>query len=195
MIIDILADIGYSYIKSKGINIRINKNKLKERSRNLISDSIENLESFFSKNKSILIGVNDVDTLKPTKELLSFIDKYLFSLDDFNITFLVVTTNISGKLNQDIFLDEFEELGSKFPVIFHDFENAKFNYVGTTDKGTEVKVNRIITEYDGILYISSIVPHYFSGFTGNRMFIIPGIAHYETIKIIFLLLWMKKVEI
>jgi len=67
-------------------------------------------------------------------------------------------------------------------VLSHDVSSVK-NYLncGITSRGTEVLVNPIINEFDTVITIGSVEPHYFAGFTGGAKSIVPGIASLKTI--------------
>ena len=54
-------------------------------------------------------------------------------------------------------------------------------YLGTTSRGTEVRLNRKLTEADLILCLGGIEPHVLVGFSGGLKVILPGCASAETI--------------
>jgi len=54
-------------------------------------------------------------------------------------------------------------------------------HLGRTSRGTEVWVNRLLTESRSVVVINSVEPHYFAGYTGGRKSLIPGLAGYETV--------------
>jgi nickel-dependent lactate racemase len=64
----------------------------------------------------------------------------------------------------------------------HDSTAENLVYVGTTSRNTDVNVNPILLEYDQILVINSVEPHYFAGFTGGIKSVIPGLAAISTIE-------------
>jgi nickel-dependent lactate racemase len=67
-------------------------------------------------------------------------------------------------------------------VRFHDCRKEKeMVYLGETSRGTRVLINQEIMMADRLLVIGSVEPHYFSGYTGGRKGIIPGLAGYSTI--------------
>jgi nickel-dependent lactate racemase len=55
-------------------------------------------------------------------------------------------------------------------------------YLGTSQNGTEMYVNKIAVDAHKIVIISSVEPHYFAGYTGGRKSFLPGIAAYKTIE-------------
>jgi nickel-dependent lactate racemase len=54
--------------------------------------------------------------------------------------------------------------------------------VGRTPRGTEVEVSGRLFEYDNIVAVGSVEPHWFAGYTGGRKSIVPGVASFETIR-------------
>ena len=57
-------------------------------------------------------------------------------------------------------------------------------YLGTTPRGTPVKVDKRFLESDLRLVIGLVEPHFMAGYSGGRKVIIPGIAHEETIRVL-----------
>jgi Uncharacterized conserved protein len=55
-------------------------------------------------------------------------------------------------------------------------------YLGKSKNGTEMYINKLVTEYGNILVIGSVEPHYFAGYTGGRKSFLPGVASYKTIE-------------
>jgi nickel-dependent lactate racemase len=64
----------------------------------------------------------------------------------------------------------------------HDPEPDDLVYVGTTSRGTEVRVNPLVAEASLIIGIGTSNPHYFAGYGGGAKIILPGICGRETIK-------------
>src|SRR5690606_28106050 len=57
-----------------------------------------------------------------------------------------------------------------------------FVYLGTTTRGTPVKINRLAVEADHVILTGGISFHFLAGFSGGRKSIVPGIAAQETIQ-------------
>jgi nickel-dependent lactate racemase len=72
--------------------------------------------------------------------------------------------------------------GSSRKVLQHDCrDKASLFHAGTTGRGTEVWLNRLLREHDLVVSVSAVSAHYFAGFGGGRKSIIPGLAGHETI--------------
>ncbi|QDR81532.1 nickel-dependent lactate racemase [Sporomusa termitida] len=59
---------------------------------------------------------------------------------------------------------------------------GQFRYFGTTSYGTPVYFNNKVVEADHIICTGSVVHHFFAGFGGGRKAMLPGVAHYETVR-------------
>jgi nickel-dependent lactate racemase len=67
-------------------------------------------------------------------------------------------------------------------AITHDAaDTANLVDLGTTSRGTPVKINRLAVECDRLIVTGTVVLHYFGGFGGGRKSIVPGIAGVDTI--------------
>ena len=84
--------------------------------------------------------------------------------------------------------EEFIELCSadvchRVRVVNHDaWDSENMVHVGKTSRGTEVRVNRIVTEADKVILTGGVIYHYMAGFGGGRKSILPGVASIETIQ-------------
>lgn len=64
----------------------------------------------------------------------------------------------------------------------HDpFDDANLVEVGTTSRGTRVRINRRAIETDRLIVTGAVTLHYFGGFGGGRKSLVPGLAAIDTI--------------
>jgi len=69
----------------------------------------------------------------------------------------------------------------RYRVREHDARDAEACvHVGTTAAGTDIHINRLVTEADRVIATGTIVHHYFAGFGGGAKLFVPGVAAYET---------------
>ena len=61
-------------------------------------------------------------------------------------------------------------------------EQNDFVPIGTTSRGTKVEVNKRVVEADRKILTGLISYHYYSGFTGGRKAVVPGISSFDTIQ-------------
>src|SRR6267142_2912804 len=62
------------------------------------------------------------------------------------------------------------------------YDSDRLITLGTTARGTVVKVNSALKEFTRVVIVGGISFHYFAGFTGGRTSISPGLASAETIE-------------
>jgi nickel-dependent lactate racemase len=154
----------------------------------IISDSLREpiksltFEEFTQNYRSILIIVNDNARATPTPKILKQILPFL---DGKRIGVIVASGTHPLPSEEDmkeIILGEFYSRLRKLLVFHNSREADSFITIGTTSRGTTVRVNNIINEYEAIVAINSIEPHYFAGFTGGRKSFLPGISAFESIE-------------
>ncbi|MGZ7193326.1 MAG: nickel-dependent lactate racemase family protein [Halobacteriota archaeon] len=68
-------------------------------------------------------------------------------------------------------------------VHIHEAKDEKAHeQICTTELGTDVWIDRALADQDVLLFINSVEPHYFAGYTGGRKSILPGMAAYSTVE-------------
>lgn len=144
-------------------------------------EASKKFEAFLSNAHEILIIVNDADRDNPTPFVLDYIVPFL---EKRPIQFLIATGTHPYPTEKDlqkIFGNHLTRFNTMIEI--HQataLENCVF--VGRTQRGTEVKLNRLVVEANHILVIGSVEPHYFAGFTGGRKAFLPGCSAYETVE-------------
>jgi lactate racemase len=137
----------------------------------------------FEPGKGTLYIINDLDRPTPTVRLLTLLEKrYPKAL----LGDVLVATG-AHKLDSSV-----EDVGKKLlgglygaflgRIFFHDSRNDPTVLVGKTPKGTVVEVSQRLFEYEKVVAIGSVEPHWFAGYTGGRKSLVPGIASFETIR-------------
>jgi nickel-dependent lactate racemase len=63
-------------------------------------------------------------------------------------------------------------------------KDADHIFLGTTQSGTPVKIDKRFMDSDLRIVIGLVEPHFMAGYSGGRKVIIPGIAHEETIRVL-----------
>ncbi len=74
-----------------------------------------------------------------------------------------------------------QEVIDKVTVIDHDCDAEDQVYIGTTSRGTKVKVNRLVIGRK-VIVVGGTVHHMMAGFGGGRKNILPGVASRDTIR-------------
>jgi len=75
----------------------------------------------------------------------------------------------------------YEELSGRVHI-HRSKEEDEHEFICTTSRGTELRVDRAALDHDLLIMINSVEPHYFAGFTGGRKSILPGISWYGTVE-------------
>ncbi len=140
------------------------------------------LELFLKKTNRLLVLVNDATRPTPTARLLAHIRGALDQHAD--VRFLVATGSHRPPTEEEyevILGDLYGHYRGR--TVAHDAHcDEDMVYLGISSNGTEMYLNRMVSEADGVLVLSSVEPHYFAGYTGGRKSFLPGIAAYRTIE-------------
>jgi nickel-dependent lactate racemase len=137
---------------------------------------------FVEKFESILLIVNDHARATPTPKVLKHLMPHLKGK---RIGVIVASGTHSLPSEEDlenlILGEYYSEL--RKALVFHNSKAPESMIpIGRTSRGTDVRINRIINEYEAVVAINSVEPHYFAGFTGGRKSFLPGISAYESIE-------------
>lgn len=137
-------------------------------------------KSFLKDCGKLLVIVNDGTRPTPTARVLKFIQP---DLDGLDVQFIIATGVHRAPTEEEfrfIFGDLYDHYKDR--VWSHDARNDEMSYLGVSSNGTEMHINKLVTQYDKVMIIGSVEPHYFAGFTGGRKSFLPGVASYKTIE-------------
>ncbi len=116
-----------------------------------------------------------------------FLDALSAIFQSLNIEDEKVKILISTGLHRNPTLEELhrmigEEHINRFDIIFHDANNEiELEYVGDTKSGNSIYLNSRYVEATVRIVTGYVEPHFFSGYSGGRKAIVPGIAGKNTI--------------
>lgn len=138
--------------------------------------------TLFLAGDKVTIVVSDITRLVKLHEYLPTVVKRLNSLGipDEDILVLTATGTHRGQTPEERKKIVGEELFARLEVIDHDCDHSEMVQVGTTPRGTEVVLNRLVVDRKVIL-TGGIVHHLMAGFGGGRKSILPGVASRRTI--------------
>lgn len=138
------------------------------------------LTDFLGGHGEFLIVVNDATRQTPTAKVLKGLDEIFHGSEP---EVLVATGSHRAPTEDELksILGDFMG-GHSGRIGYHDSRTSQMLEVGVTSRHTPVRVNRRLLEFDRVLLINSVEPHYFAGFTGGRKSILPGLSSYETIE-------------
>ena len=100
--------------------------------------------------------------------------------DDLEI--IIATGTHAGGSEEDLRTLVTSDVFDKVRTVNHDCMADDLVYLGTTDYGTPVRVNRDAAEADLVICLGAATYHVMAGFGGGRKSILPGISSLETIK-------------
>jgi len=79
-------------------------------------------------------------------------------------------------------LNSYGDIYNQYRFVHHDSrDEGLMEPVGTTSRGTGVKVHRAVLRHDLLVTFGAILHHYFAGFGGGRKLLFPGMAAYDSI--------------
>lgn len=133
----------------------------------------------FLREPTLLI-INDAHRATPSY----VVTEALLSIEENKITQLAIATGTHSPPSEEEIDKLVRGKAKKLPLLVHSAheELEEYTYWGRTDRGTEVYLNKIIDNFDRILCINSVEPHYFAGYTGGVKSIIPGLASFKTVE-------------
>ena len=143
----------------------------------------KDLNEYIGERKKIGIMVNDRNRSTKTSLVLEYMMRDSPSILEKSTVIISTGTHIEPTESdlREILGSTYDEMISKCHI--HRSRNDdEHTYIGTTSKGTEIYLDRIVDDMDYLIMINSVEPHYFAGFTGGRKSILPGIASFKTIE-------------
>lgn len=135
--------------------------------------------------RSACILICDITRPVPNK---LFLQPLIRTLMDAGVPAKDITVLVATGLHRPNLDDELAELvGDPWVletvnVVNHYARNDQDHvYVGTTPRGTVVRLDRRFVEADTKIATGLVEPHFMAGYSGGRKVIAPGVAHAETI--------------
>jgi nickel-dependent lactate racemase len=139
-------------------------------------------EEFIQCAPRLLVIVNDATRPTPTARVLDLIGPALEKHPD--VRFLIATGVHRAPTEEEfgfIFGAHYQHWKGR--VFSHDArKDAEMVDLGVSSNGTEMAVNRMLTDIGNMILIGGVEPHYFAGYSGGRKSILPGVAAFKTIE-------------
>lgn len=158
--------------------------------RALICEAIENpidspgLERLIHPDSTIAIVVDDHTRPTPTKDILEIVLQKLVNL---GVKDEKIKITVGNGLHREPTPEEIvnifgEDILDKYDIKVHDArDESVLTYIGTTQAGTPLYVNKRVADADLVITLGVIKSHGFAGFTGGAKSILPGVSRRETI--------------
>jgi len=142
------------------------------------------LKEVVKPGESVVIIVNDITRVVKTDVFLPVIVEELNNCGvlDSNITILVATGLHRGHTSDEYRYIIGDPMFKRLRIVDHvGTDMSSMDYVGTTARGTEVYVNKLVTRSDRVILTGEVTYHQLAGYTGGRKSILPGVASEKTI--------------
>ncbi len=98
-----------------------------------------------------------------------------------NITFYIAYGTHPAQSREEC-IHSYGETYDQFKFVHHNSrDESTLTSLGTTSRGTEVKILKDLLNHDMLITFGAILHHYFAGFGGGRKLLFPGMAAYESI--------------
>jgi nickel-dependent lactate racemase len=141
------------------------------------------LKQLLGGNENILIVVDDYTRPTPVAAILPSLMNELKNAEikTGRIKILVALGTHRPMTEAEIEKKFGKEIVGQYPIFNHTWwDSSQLSYLGETESGTPIFINRLVKEVDFIIGIGQIVPHRVSGFSGGGNIIQPGICGEET---------------
>jgi nickel-dependent lactate racemase len=133
--------------------------------------------------EDVLIIVDDYTRTTPVRKILPRLMKELEhgGIKHDAIKILIALGTHRPMTEEEIKWKFGEDIPKQYSILNHHWwDSSQLSYLGETERGTPIFVNRLVEEADFIIGIGQIVPHRVSGFSGGGNIIQPGICGEET---------------
>jgi len=133
--------------------------------------------------KDVLILVDDYTRTTPVQKVLPRLMRELemAGIKSSGIKILIALGTHRPMTEEEIKEKFGKDFSERYSILNHPWwDSSQLSYLGETEGGTPIFVNRLVEEVDFIIGIGQIVPHRVSGFSGGGNIIQPGICGEET---------------
>jgi lactate racemase len=148
------------------------------------------LNEIVKKGNKVIILVDDITRLTPAKQILPPVLNEINQggVPDEDIT-IVIALGTHRQMTQDEINSKYgEAVVNRVKIVNHNcLDNNNLKHYGTTRRGTDIWVNRLVVEADVRIGIGNIVPHFPIGWSGGAKILLPGVAGERTIGQVHLL--------
>lgn len=129
--------------------------------------------------RRVLLLSDDNTRTTPVREILPGLLEELRAggLRDSDLTLMVALGTHRQMTPEELARKFGPEVVGRFTILQHRFDDVdRLVDLGRTALGTEIQVNRAVTEADVVLGLGQVVPHRVAGFSGGSKIIQPGVC-------------------
>ena len=141
--------------------------------------SSEQLNKLVKKGQKVVVLADDITRLTPAREILPYIldEINLGGVPDDDITLIIALGTHRPMTQEEIQIKFGNDVIRRVKIFNHDcLDKDNLKHFGTTRRGTDIWVNRLVVESDVRIGIGNIVPHYPTGWSGGAKILLPGVA-------------------
>jgi len=141
------------------------------------------LKQLLRGHENVLIVVDDYSRTTPVEKILpSLIGKLDHIGIKTNRIKILIALGTHRPMTEGEIIKKFgKDISERYSILNHHWwDSSQLSYLGETDSGTPIFINRLAKEADFIIGVGQIVPHRVSGFSGGGNIIQPGICGEET---------------
>ena len=133
--------------------------------------------------EEVLIVVDDYTRTTPVQKIFPHLITELqeSGIKPEGIKILIALGTHRPMSKEEIFKKFGKDIPKQYPILNHHWwDPSQLDFLGRTEKGTPIFLNRIVEKTDFIIGMGQIVPHRVSGFSGGGNIIQPVICGEET---------------
>ncbi len=148
-----------------------------------IHELVEQLRPVLAPTSSVLLVVPDHTRKCHLPFILPALTAHLEK--EFRASIKILIANGSHVLQPEETISHLvsPEIYERYPTIQHDaIDDNAMVFLGRTTNGTDIRLNKLVTEADAVITVGGMLYHYFAGFGGGPKMLFPGIAAYESIR-------------
>ncbi len=146
----------------------------------------QKLEDIAKADDTVVIVVNDHTRPGPNQLIMKAVVSRLekAGIPDKNITVLYATGSHRSPTQAEMDQIIGEEYRKRFTQVAHDCLNDdELTFIGTTDTGMPIYINRLATDCSLLITTGLIAPIHTAGYSGGRKSVVPGIAGLKTLQV------------
>ena len=141
------------------------------------------LRELARRGQRVVIMGDDATRLTPTQRIVPLLLDELNAagVPDGDITLVVATGTHRPMTGPEMAAKYGPGVGGRVRIVNHDcLDQANLAHCGTTRRGTDIWVNRIVLDADVRIGVGNIVPHHPTGWSGGAKILLPGVAGQHT---------------
>lgn len=157
------------------------KDELKRALQNPIGS--KRLSEIVSRNMKVMILVDDYTRPTPAYKILPQIleELEIKGISDENIKIMIALGTHRPATDKEIRKKVGDKIFHRYCVLNHEWRNRDaLKYLGETERGIPIWINREVVDSDVVIGVGSIFPHRVTGFSGGGKIIQPGVSGEET---------------